>query len=173
MTDFVSVGEIVKAIGLKGELKLYPLLDYFDELLDSPHIVWQDGTPAKILRHRQAGTCVAVTVDGVQGRNEAEAMVGRELGFQRSSYARDDFPVPPGGLAFRYVGRRVVTRDGTEVGIVDEVRLMGGAHMLVVPDGYREILIPAVEPILPRDDRALEGDLVIAPPEGLLDVHAQ
>jgi len=31
---FVSVGQIVKAIGLKGELKLHPFLDYFDELLD-------------------------------------------------------------------------------------------------------------------------------------------
>ena len=172
MTDFVSVGEIVKAIGLKGELKLYPLLDFFDALLDSPHTVWQDGSPAKIRRHRQAGTCVAVTVEGVRGRDEAEAMVGRELGFQRGSYACDDFPVPPGGLAFRYVGRRVVTREGQEVGTVDEVRLMGGVHMLIVPAGGREILIPAVEPILERDDRSLEGDLVIDPPEGLLDVQA-
>ncbi|PID79561.1 16S rRNA processing protein RimM [bacterium DOLJORAL78_65_58] len=171
MKDFVCVGEIVKAIGLKGELKLYPLLDYFDGLLDSPYTVWQDGSPVKILRHRPARSCVALMVEGVQSREAAEAMLGRELGFMRGSYVRDDFPVPPGGLAFRYLGRRVVTRGGDEIGRVDEVRLMGGAHMLVVPDGKREILIPAVEPILVRDDRSLEGDLVIDPPEGLLDVE--
>lgn len=173
MQDFVRVGEIVKAIGLKGELKLYPLLDYFDALLDSPYTVWQDGSPAKIKRHRPAGTCIAIIVEGVRDRNGAEAMVGRELGFLRASYGRDDFPVPPGGLAFRYLGREVVTRDGQGIGPVDEVRLMGGVHMLVVRDGGREILIPAVEPILVRDDRATSGELVIDPPEGLLDVHAE
>ncbi len=36
---FICVGEIVNVIGLKGEVKLYPLMDYFDELLDSPYVV--------------------------------------------------------------------------------------------------------------------------------------
>ena len=32
--DFVAIGEIVKAVGLKGEIKLYPLLDFHPQLLD-------------------------------------------------------------------------------------------------------------------------------------------
>lgn len=168
--EFIRVGEIVKAVGLKGELKLYPLLDYFDSLLDSPYVVWQDGSEAEIRSHRQAGSCVAVKVQGVGNRTEAEAMVGRELGFLRSSYTRSDFPRPDGGLAFRFLGRNVRTVGGDLVGKVDEVRLAGGQHLLVIPDAGREILIPAVSPILVIDDR-LEGDLVIDPPEGLLDVH--
>jgi len=98
-------------------------------------------------------------------------MVGRELGFLRSSYSDDDFPIPRGGLAFRYLGREVKTTDGKSVGIVDEVRLAGGVHLLVIPDGESEILIPAVSPILEMND-SLEGDLIIDPPEGLLDVQA-
>jgi len=168
---FVSVGQIVKAIGLKGELKLHPFLDYFDELLDSPYVVWQDGSNAGIRRYRQAGSCVAVSVDGVNGRNEAEAMVGRELGFLRSSYSKDDFPIPRAGLAFRYLGREVRTTDGNSVGTVDEVRLAGGVHLLVIGQGEKEILIPAVSPILEMNDN-LEGDLIIDPPEGLLDVQS-
>jgi 16S rRNA processing protein RimM len=167
---FVSVGQIVKAIGLKGELKLYPFMDYFDELLDSPFVVWQDGSEVGIRHYRQAGACVAVSVHGVTGRTAAEAMIGRELGFLRSSYEHGDFPVPSGGLVFRFLGRKVCTTDGQSVGTVSEVRLAGGVNLLVIPQGDKEILIPAVSPILEQND-SLEGDLIIDPPEGLLDVH--
>ncbi len=169
--EFVCVGEIVKAIGLKGELKLYPLLDYFDELLDSPYAVWRDGSEARVTSHRQAGSCVAVKVSGVGNRTQAEGLIGRELGFIRSSYAQPDFPIPPGGLAFRYLGRDVRTTDGTLVGKVDEVRLVAGRHLLVIPDGENQMLIPVVDPICVVADDSLEGDLTIDPPEGLLDVH--
>lgn len=169
--EFVCVGEIVKAIGLKGELKLYPLLDYFDALLDSPYAVWQDGSEVRVKSHRQAGSCVAIKVPGVDNRTQAEKMVGRELGFLRASYPQPDFPIPPGGLAFRYVGRDVRTTDGTLVGNVDEVRSVAGQHLLVIPDGTGEMLIPVVEPICVVADDSLEGDLTIDPPEGLLDVH--
>ncbi len=167
---FVCVGQIVKAIGLKGELKLYPFMDYYDELLESPFVVWQDGAVARIKHFRQAGACIAVTVEGVSGRNAAEAMVGKELGFLRSNYDHEDFPLPKGGLPFRFLGRDVRTVEGASVGTVDEVRLAAGTFLLVIPSGGSEILIPVVAPILEAND-ALEGDLIIDPPEGLLDVH--
>ena len=164
------MGQIVKAIGLKGELKLYPFMDYYNELLDSPFVVWQDGVAARISRFRQAGACIAVTVEGVTGRNAAESMIGRELGFLRSNYDHEDFPLPKGGLPFRFLGREVRTADGKSVGVVDEVRMTAGVFLLVIPDGDKEILIPAVSPILEASD-ALEGDLIIDPPEGLLDAN--
>jgi len=169
--EFICVGEIVNAIGLKGEVKLYPLMDYFDELLDSPYVVWRDGSKVDLRRYRQASSCIALSLEGVNNRTAAEAVIGRELGFNRSDYANDDFPKPNGGLAFRYVDREVRTTDGKVVGKVAEVRLAGGQHLLVIPDGEKEILIPAVSPILEFDDK-LEGVLTIDPPEGLLDVHA-
>ena len=174
MNRFVVIGELVKAVGLRGEVKLYPLLDYFEPLLDSSYVVWGDGTDVKVQRHRQAGSCEAVKLEGVDNRSTAENMVGRELGFMSASYLEDDFPRPPGGLPFRYLDRKVVTVTGDTVGMVDEVRFTGGGFLLVIPDARtagREILIPAVAPIL-RPDEGLEGDLVIDPPEGLLDVQA-
>ena len=59
---------------------------------------------------------------------------------------------------------------GDVVGTVDEVRRIGPQFLLVIPDGAREILIPAVAAIL-RPDDGLTGPLVIDPPEGLLDVQ--
>ncbi len=174
MKDFVCTGELVKAVGLKGEVKLYPLLDHFDELLDSPYVVWSDGSAVPVKRYRQAGSCLAVKFEGVNSRNDAEAMVGRKLGFIKPQYLEADFPKPRQGLAFRFVGREVRTKDGLQIGTVSEVRVGGGQYLLVIPDpedSKLEILIPAVEPILQKDD-SIEGDLIIDPPEGLLDVQS-
>lgn len=173
---FVAIGEIVRAVGLRGELKLYPLLDFHEPLLGSPFLVWSDGTPAQVQRHRiMSGGCWGLAfrdVGGRQldGRGAAESMIGRELGFLAASYGDPAFPKPSGGLPFRWLGREVVTGGGDVVGIVDEVRRIGAQFMLVIPDGPGEMLIPALAPILRHDD-GLEGQLVIDPPEGLLDVQ--
>ena len=115
-----------------------------------------------------------VKVSGIVGRNAAEALVGRNLGFMSESYLEPDFPRPAGGLPFRYLGRQVTTVDGHEVGTVDEVRFTGSNYLLVIPDARavgREILITADEPSL-RSNEGLEGALLIDPPEGLLDVQS-
>ena len=173
MDRFIVIGEVVKAMGLKGEFKLYPLLDFHLDVLDSPYLVWNDGTAVEVQRHRQAGSCEAVKVAGCGHRDEAEKLVGRELGFMSASYLAPDFPRPDGGLPFRYLDRDVATTDGVTVGRVAEVRFTGGGFTLVVadPEGSGEILIPAVEPILTYDE-GLTGTLVIDPPEGLLAVQS-
>jgi len=173
MDRFIVIGEVVKALGLRGEIKVYPLLDFYEPLLDSPYLEWRDGGPLEVQRHRPAGSCEAIKPLGVNDRNSAEALVGRELGFQSRNYLEPDFPRPVGGLPFRYLGREVKTVTGSAVGTVDEVRFTGGGFLLVVraaSESGGEILIPAVAPIL-RPDQGLEGELVIDPPEGLLDVQ--
>jgi 16S rRNA processing protein RimM len=168
---FIAIGEIVNAVGLRGELKFYPLLDFHEPLLASPFLVWSDGETAPITRHRvMSGGCWGLAVRSVVGREAAEAMIRRELGFMASSYVDPAFPKPDGGLPFRWLEREVVTGDGVVVGIVDEVRRIGAQFMLVIPEGGGEILVPALAPIL-RPDDGLTGPLVIDPPEGLLDVQ--
>ena len=140
-------------------------------MLDSDYLVWQDGSPASLKSHRQAGSCYALKCADVNDRNAAESMTGRELGFMSNSYLAEDFDRPGAGLPFRYLGREVHTVDGQVIGTVEEVRLGGALYLLVVPGESGEILIPSVEPILRFDDE-LEGPLVIDPPEGLLDVQS-
>jgi len=171
--QFVVVGELVKAIGLKGEIKLYPLLNYFEGLLKSNYLVWADGSPAEISKHRQAGACRAIKVPEVYDRDGAEAMVGRKLGFMSHSYLAADFPKPEEGLPFRWLGRDVVTVAGEAVGVVDEVRVAGAGYMLVLADREQagnRLMIPALAPILQPED-GLSGTLIVDPPEGLFDVQ--
>ncbi len=165
----IVMAEVVKAVGLKGEVKLYPLLDFFAPILDSDYLVWGDGSPLRISGHRPAGSCEVVRIPSCDNRSAAEALVGRTLGFVRQSYGEEDFPRPDQGLPFRWLGRNVVTVDHCPVGEVGEVRWTGGQYLLVVMQGEREILIPAVQPIL-TVNQELDGDLVIDPPSGLLEV---
>ena len=107
---------------------------------------------------------------GCDDRDAAEAMVGRELGFDREDYLAPDFPRPPEGLAVplprpaggdhggRDGGRRWTRCDATRPRCSWSCSASG-----------REVLIPAVAPIL-RPDAGLDGPLVIDPPAGLLEV---
>ena len=170
MKSFISIGEVVKAVGLRGEVRLYPLLDFYEPLLESGYLVWNDGTPVEVARHRFAGGMAVLKLPGVDSRNAAEALVGRTLGFARESYLEEDFPRPEEGLAFRYLERPIETVDGQAVGTVVEVRRAGGSLLLVFERDGKPVMIPAVEPILRADD-GLTGPLVVDPPEGLFDVQ--
>ncbi len=166
--EFVAVAEVVKAVGLRGEFKLHPLHDWHAPLLDSPYLLWRAGGTFSAVAARADGACVVVRTPDCATREEAEALVGRQVGFLRSRYAEAAFPKPPGGLPFRYLGRPVVTADGASVGTVTETRRYATQLLLVVAGAAGELLIPAVEPIL-RADEGLAGPLVIDPPPGLID----
>ena len=167
--DFVPIAEVVKPVGLRGQYKLYPLLDWHPPLFETEFLRWRDGAPFRLAASRPDGVCLVVATADCATREEAEARVGREIGFDRSRYLDPSFPRPPEGLPFRYLGRTVVTVAGEEVGRVREVRRYATQVLLVVERGASpEVLVPAVPPILRRDE-GLEGPLVIDPPPGLID----
>ena len=167
--DFIIIGDIVKAVGLKGEIKLYPLINWYEPLLDSGFLVWENGEKLELQKWRINGPCYALSINGISYRDEAESMVGRKVGFLRSNYLDDDFPKPNDGLPFRYLGREVETVAGELIGTVSEVRLHGNQFTLLLPWQGRTAMIPAVEPILKLEDK-LSGPLIVDLPEGLLDV---
>ncbi|MFH1842831.1 MAG: hypothetical protein ABIF77_06450 [bacterium] len=167
--DFVIVAEVVKAVGLRGEVKLFPFIDWHPPLLDSEFLRWDDGNLLVCRKARAQGQAVVIGLEGCRDRNQAENLVGRQIGFLRTDYLDPTFPRPPAGLPFRYLHREVCSKSGARVGAVSEVRRYGNQYMLVLLVAGREVLIPAVEPIL-RENDGLEGPLIIDPPEGLLDV---
>ena len=168
MDPFVPIADVVKAVGLRGEVKLYPLLDFHAPLLETPFLVWDDGSAVTLERARPTGGGVAVKPAGCDDRDQAERLVGRQLGFRRERYLEAGFPRPADGLPFRYEGRPVQLAGGEPVGTVQEVRRYAAQVLLVVEIEGREVMIPAVEPILASDE-GLEGPLIVTPPEGLLD----
>ena len=77
-----KLGQIVNAVGLKGESKVYPYTDYKErfEELDSLYI---EDSLYKIEKVRYMGEMAIVKFEGVSDRNKAEALKGKYLYVQR------------------------------------------------------------------------------------------
>jgi 16S rRNA processing protein RimM len=97
----------------------------------------------------------------------ADALAGRDVYVEAGVFRRLE---PDRFYDFEVLGRRVVTREGTEVGEVAGILETGGPALLVVKRGDREIYIPLAEGILVGFDREA-GPVVIDPPEGLLELN--
>lgn len=104
---------------------------------------------------------------GIDTLASADALAGRELFVEAGAFRRLE---PDRFYDFEVLGRRVVTREGTEVGEVAGILETGGPALLVVRRGEREVYVPLAEGILVGFDRG-SGPVVIDPPDGLLELN--
>jgi len=106
-------------------------------------------------------------IKGIDTLAQSDALAGRDVYIPEES-----FGPPEGGrfYDFQLIGSRVVTADGTEVGIVRGILPAGSSNLLVVARGEKEYYIPFVEPICRRIDPEKQ-QIVIDPPDGLLELN--
>jgi 16S rRNA processing protein RimM len=161
----ITVAKIVSAHGVRGELRAYPETD-FPERLRPGRAVYIAGVPAprwSRIRSARPGKppLLLVRLDGVDGRDAAEALRGGEL-----QVAAADLPPLPEGSYYLHqiVGLRVLTEEGRELGVVTDVEQPGGNDVYVVGP----YLIPAVREVVREIDLA-GGRMVIRPLPGLLE----
>jgi 16S rRNA processing protein RimM len=168
----IYLGRIVKAFGIRGEVKFVASDDYWDGVLASGALalrwVAEDGveeTPVRVEAARPHAGALLLKLDGVDDRDAAEAEVGRELFIDR---ARMDVPPPESERPFQVMGRRVLLEDGEEIGRVTAV-LPSAAHVVYEVTGPRGVvLIPGVPQFIVARDEA-GGTLTVRPIPGLLD----
>ena len=172
--DWLPVGKIVGAQGLKGELKLNPASD-FPERFTAPGPRWVRSTQTsepmqvQLQRGRQlpGRSLFIIRFEGVNDRKAAEALVGHEL-----LVPADDRPDLKDGEfhLLDLVGLEArLTADAAPIGKVIDL-ISGGNDLLELKtaDG-RRLLIPFVAAIVPEVHLA-EGWLLLTPPPGLLDL---
>jgi 16S rRNA processing protein RimM len=147
MTD-VFLARVVKAFGIRGELKLDPAEDFWEGVLRSRNLVLrtetEDGSEERsfvVERYRPHGSCWVVEVAGVGDRDRAEELVGSDVLIDRS---RIDVDLPFRRLPFQVVGSEVRSEDGRVLGEVTGV-LFSPAHELYEVTGKAgTFLVPAV-----------------------------
>ena len=170
MVDNVVVGRVVSVWGIRGDLKVLPLVDDPDFFLGRRSLLVRgvDGAPEprSVERVRiQRGT-ILLRLSGIGDRNAAEALRGREILVPRTELP----PLEEGRFYyFELEGLRVRTADGRELGVLEQIFETGGNDVYVVraADG-REILIPATHEVVRSIDPAA-GTMVVDPLEGMLD----
>ena len=172
--DWLPVGKIVGAQGLKGELKVNPASD-FPERFTAPGPRWvrttQQSQPKQVQlqRGRQlpGRSLFIIRFEGVNDREAAEALVGHEL-----LVPADDRPDLKDGEfhLLDLVGLEArLAADEAPIGKVTDL-ISGGNDLLELrtSDG-RRLLIPFVAAIVP-EIHLMEGWLLLTPPPGLLDL---
>ena len=154
--QFVVVGKISSAFGVKGWLKINSFTDPVTNILQfkpwylQTRQIHQPWKSVKVLAGRAHGKQVVVQLEGLNDRNQAELMRGLEIAVKRDQLpeTQDD--------EFYWVdleGLKVVNREGVELGVVDALMETGANDVLVVR-GEKERLIPYV-----MDEYVLDVDL--------------
>ena len=165
----VLVGRIARQHGLRGEVVIHPETDF-------PELRFAEGATVYV---RRGDRVEALQVDrsrahagrplvgfrGVETLEDAEALGRGELRIPESALA----PLPEGEYYwYQYIGARVRTEAGDEVGAVVRVEPTGGTGMLVVQRGEEEVQVPLTPAMCP----VLRPDLIVVrPPDGLLDLN--
>jgi len=137
------LGRVSGLFGVKGWVKVFSytqpreaILDY-DRWLLKREGAWQTASIAEGKRH---GKSVIARLEGVDDRDQASELIGRDI-----AITRDSLPEAADGSYYwaDLEGMRVVHRDGTELGRVAYL-METGANDVLVTEGERERLIPFI-----------------------------
>ena len=137
------LGRISGLFGVQGWVKVFSFTQPREAILDYDRwFLSQDGEwwPAKVVEGRQHSKTVIVRLDGVHDRDQAAALIGKDI-----AISRDDLPKTEVGSYYwaDLEGMQVLHRDGTELGEVAYL-METGANDVLVTKGERERLIPFI-----------------------------
>jgi 16S rRNA processing protein RimM len=173
---FVAMAELVRPVGLRGELRARALEDFLEAVLSTPFVrrqrPGQVPVAAELDGYRWQGQTLVVKLRGVDDRAAAEQSVSDRLGFLGEDYDRDGFPRPEQHPPFVFRGLQVRTVEGQPAGTVADVLTMPSSLVLrIVRPGAADALVPVVPELVPQVDRG-RGVVVVRAIPGLLDGEA-
>ncbi len=160
MADPVILGRITGIFGVRGWVKVFSYTEPREAVLDYGRwLLSKDGgwREAKLAEGKRHGKTVIARIEGVNDRDEAETLIGIDIGVPR-----EELPEAEAGQYYwaDLEGLEVVRRDGSRVGTVAEL-LETGANDVMVVRGEREILIPFVMDRVIVDVDLAEGVITV------------
>lgn len=162
----VCVGKVVGVHGLRGNLKVYPLVESLEVFEKGTRVILRtaggDEESRVILRVTPYKNIALMMLEGI-GRNEAERRVHSELWIEK-----DRLPEPEEDVYYwdDIIGLEVYDEDDHFAGRVASIIETGSNDVYVVRHNDREWLIPALDSVvvaIDMDHRRMKVSL----PEGL------
>ena len=137
--EYIPVGQIVNAHGIKGEVKLNPM-GFDPEYLADFDVLYISGKSTEVKAARVHKSVVLLTLPGVEDMDAALALKGKTV-----TIRREDVEVPEGYYFDEEIEGLTVVDCATEE-VIGKVRrvLTYPAHKIYEVRGEREYLIPAV-----------------------------
>ena len=147
-----EIGTIVKAQGIRGELRVFPTTDDPSRfnLLIGEEISLRDSknneTPYKLLQARQHKSLVIVKLEGVNDRNMAETLVRHTITIPDEKA----IPLEDGEYFVRdLIGLTITTQTGEHIGTLSKVLNTNANDVYVIdtPEGD-SFMIPAIKSVI-------------------------
>jgi 16S rRNA processing protein RimM len=138
--NFFKVGRILRAWGIRGDMKIAPFTDRPEDFLQYSHVyigLQQQRYAVKSFRPYQGNWLLHL--DGVETREAAERLHGQEIFIELAQRPRQEGEF----YAREVIGLKVRTIDGEELGEVTEILVTGANDVYVVKGARGETLLPA------------------------------
>ncbi|MCL5292762.1 MAG: ribosome maturation factor RimM [Actinobacteria bacterium] len=170
MQDYVTIGQILKPRGTRGEVDLLSLTDFPDRFHPGLRVYLIPPLPDRRelvieeVAHQPKG--LVLTFEGVETRNDVEPLRGRYIAVPPGEVEE----LPEGAYWIDdLIGLTVVTTAGERIGRVKDVLRSAGNDVYVVEDDQgEEHLIPAIRDVVKKIDLNA-GKITIEPMPGLFD----
>lgn len=164
MYNKLCVGEIVNTHGIRGEIKVVPLVDDVNDLLEYTYYFVGD-KKYEVENTRFHKNFVLIKLKGIDDIGIAEKLKGKFLELPRE----DLKPLPEGSYYIcDLVGLKVIDEKLGELGIINEVFNTGSNDVYVVEYKNKPLCIPVLDGVVKEVDLD-NGIMNIILPNGLLD----
>lgn len=169
--DLIAIGEIVKAQGLQGQLKVVPLTDNPERFGEIHRVFWKraDGYQELIIQNYQVFKgCVLLKFSGINDITAANSL-GRGLIYIPRS---ERLKLPEGRYYYdQIIGLKVFTNKGELLGTIDQILETGSNDVYSVRSSSRQILIPGLKSVV-QEVNLEKGQMVVELPPGLVEDEA-
>lgn len=155
----IAIGKLVKTVGLKGELKLYPYAP--EPSCFEGCDLWIGGQQYRLAHFRMQKGMGHLRLEGLEHIDAVQPLINQEVLMEREQIAleEDEF------FSADLVGLEVQTETGEVLGKIAEV-LSPAAHDVFVVRGDSEILIPVVDEFIRSIDLE-QGRVIVRLIEGM------
>ncbi|MBM9510804.1 ribosome maturation factor RimM [Desulfogranum marinum] len=168
--SFVLLGKIVKAHGIRGEVKIYAFTETAANLYDYTrfYLSADDGKTHTVYtakKMRAQGGVAITAFEGCVNRNQAEILVGQGVWVDA-----DDLPELDDGEFYLHSlqGKQAMTVEGQNIGKIVAVITGRGQDLLSIQDDGKEYLIPFVADFVVENK---DDEIIFSLPPGLLEIN--
>ncbi|HHW41438.1 MAG TPA: 16S rRNA processing protein RimM [Syntrophomonadaceae bacterium] len=154
MESYITVGQISKPYGLRGEVRVIPYTDFPDRFLTTKRLFIRQNTlflEKLVERAYIKDNRIIIKLAGINTPEEA----GKFRGALLQVPPEEVRALPEGSYYyFQIVGLPVYTLDGKLIGKVDEILNTGSNDVYLVkdPEKGKEILLPATKEVIKKVD---------------------
>lgn len=167
--DLIAIGEIIKAQGVRGELKVIPLTDNLKRFGEIRRVYFKGKEGLRellITGYRPFKDFVLLRFNGISDLTAAESL-GRGLIY----IPRNERPKLPAGCFYydEIQGLKVITNTGEFLGTVVQIMETGSNDVYCIENSSgNQILIPALKKVI-QEINLEQGRMVVILPPGLLE----